>query len=163
MTWTLIESQTLGSAASSVTFSSGLSSYKFFRLSGYVVNDTSAKTASLRLNGDSGANYARQSVSAISTTVAGARETGQPSIGLGYGSIAASGAATIAAIIAKPSSATKAQVVEEMGYEFSSGVALVLNGGEWNDTSNLISSIALAPSAGSFATGTSFLLEGLAA
>ena len=163
MTWTLIESQTLGSAASSVTFSSGLSSYKFFRLSGYVVNDTSAKTASLRLNGDSGANYARQSVSAISTTVAGARETGQPSIGLGYGNIAASGTASIEAIISKPSASVKAQVVEGMGYEFSSGDATAVNAGEWGNTPDSITSLSVIASVGSFAAGTSFLLEGLAA
>jgi len=161
--WTEIESTTLASPAASVSFTTGLGGYAFFRLTAYIVNDANAKTILLRFNNDSGMNYSRQTISALSTTVEGARETSQASVGLVYGSLAASEQASFGLLVAKPSASVKAQVTALTGYDHSTGISLALNGGEWNNTSNLISAIALLPSSGNFDTGSSFLLEGLAA
>ena len=164
MTWELIESQTLGSAASSVTFSSGLSGYKFFRLSGCVVKDASAADVLISLNGDTtNADYSRQDVTASSTSVSGARDTGASIVArrLSTGGLGVSEAGSYVALIAKPSASKKAQIVAQNGERAT--VTLGITGTEWSNTSDSVSSLAVLASSGSFAAGTSFLLEGLVA
>jgi hypothetical protein len=70
---TLIDDQTLGSAAAGITFSSIPQTYNHLLL---VVNARSAKASvndwlSLRLNGDTGANYLAQTVNAAGGSASG--------------------------------------------------------------------------------------------
>lgn len=163
MSWVRIDSTTLESAAASVTFSSGLSGYKFFRLTAYVANDGSGKNIGLRLNGDSGSNYALQRITANSTTVAGARQTSMAHIEMYTGNqVAASNYASYSVLIAKPSASVPAQVVSAQGSNALPDLGLV--GGQWGNTAASITSIEVMVSGGSgnFAAGSSFLLEGLA-
>ena len=161
MSWQLIESTTLASPAASVSFTTGLTAYKFFRLTAYIANDANAKDVLLRFNNDSGTNYATQTIDAASTTVAGARATGATSNALTITDLAASEEGSIGLLIAKPASGVKAQVTALNGVNASP--SLLLAGGEWNNTADLINRIDVLASSNNFAAGTSLLLEGLAA
>lgn len=160
MTWELVEYQVLGSAASTVTFSSGLSGYGFFRLTGYVVNDANAKSIYLRFNSDATNEYKYQYASADSTTVAGARATGQAQIDIdGDMTLAVSNNGSFNAIVAKPSASVVGQAISQAGLDSAPELALV--GAEWDETAAALTQIVLLSSSGNFATGTSVLLEGL--
>ena len=160
MAWEQIGYQVLGSAAASVTFSSGLSGYKFFRLSAYIANDANVKATYVRFNGDSGANYVEQRITVQSTTVSGARIAGMSEINPIEIAQLASESASFQMIIAKPSSSLKAQTIEQAGVNTSPSLSLI--GNEWDNTSDSITSLSIISSAGNFAAGTSVLLEGLA-
>ena len=160
MSWTEIESITLGSPAASVTFSSGLTAYKFFRLTVYILNDANAKNIQVRFNNDSGSNYTRQAVSAASTGVSGERPAATTSVEINTGNnITASETASVQVLVAKPAAGVKGQVVYSHGYNASP--SLILGGAEWNNTADLISRIDVIALSNTFAAGTSILLEGL--
>ena len=163
MAWTEIETQTLTTTAASVVFSTGLSGYKFFRLTVYIVNDASDKNILLRFNNDSGGNYSYQRISAGSTTVDGARSTGATFINLTSATLVASQDLSCSILVAKPSASVKAQAIAQVGYQGSGDVIrLVLDGGEWDNTSDALTRIDIIASANNFAAGTSLMLEGLA-
>ena len=159
--WTEIDSTTLSVAAASVTFSSGLSGYKFFRLTAYIVNDANAKQVYLRLNNDSGLNYSYQNVRANNTTVSGARATGQTQLLVGVNNIDANSGWSSTVLISKPAAGVKGQVVSQVGYDAPVSVGMQLIGGEWNNVADLISRIDVIASSNNFAAGTSLTLEGL--
>lgn len=159
MSWVKIDSTTLESAAASVTFSSGLSGYKFFRLTAYFAKDGTVGEVRIRFNGDTGTNYAAQRVYAQSTSVSGQRVTGQTSLDLSM-NIGANNVASASILVAKPAASLKAQVTWQHGVAVSPSLGLL--GGEWNNTSELIDEITLLSSSANFAAGTSILLEGLA-
>lgn len=161
MTWELIEQIDLAAPASSIVLDEGLDGYAFYRLTVYVANDANSKSVFLRFNNDSGANYAQQYVLAASTTVSGARVTGQSQLALQGATLAASEEASLVALIAKPSATQPAQVVLQSGVNASP--ALALAGGEWDNVADLISRIDVLASSNNLAAGTSLMLEGLAA
>ena len=160
MSWQEIGSTTLSAAAPSVTFSSGLSGYKFFRLTIYIVNDANSGQATVTLNGASTA-YAEQRVQVASTTVIGSRSA--PAYLVATDGIGANHRGNISLLIAKPAAGVKAQGILQSGQGDTTAINLNLNGGEWDNTADLISSITINKSSGNFAAGTSILLEGLAA
>lgn len=156
-----IETTVLASPAASVSFTSGLTAYKFFRLTGYIQNDANAKTVLIRFNNDSGSNYTNQRVSADSTTVAGERHaTSGVNIVRGF-TIAANEEASFTAIVAKPTAGVKGQLTVQTGLNASP--VLVLTGSEWNNTADLISRIDVVALADNVASGTSIALFGVAA
>jgi len=161
MTWTEIETVTLGSAAASISFSTGLSTYKFFRLTIYLVNDANAGACTLTFNADTGANYAKQRISANGATVAGARATGQTGINLGGFNLSANDPFNGTVIVAKPAAGVKGQTIAQTSLEDSANIVMDVNGAEWDNTADVISSMVLTKSSGNFAAGTTFLLEGL--
>ena len=158
--WTEIESTTLASAAASVSFTTGLSGYKFFRLTIYIVNDANSKQVYLRFNNDSGSNYTWQRITGSSTSVTGNRATGEAQIAIQQ-TMAASQSNSYQCLISKPAAGVKAQVTVQAGQDTSP--VLILVGGEWDNTADLISRIDVLASSNNFAAGTSLLLEGLAA
>ena len=159
MAWTEIETQTLTTTAASVVFSTGLSGYKFFRLTGYVLNDgVGNNEVLLRLN-NSSSGYTTQAIEAASTAVQGARATATSAEVTGFQNFAASQAGSFVAIIAKPAAGVEAQIVSQAGYNTT--IVLALAGSEWNNTADLISRIDVIASSNNFAAGTSILLEGL--
>jgi len=160
MAWTEIETQTLTTTAASVVFSTGLTGYKFFRLTGYWVSDASAGAVDIRLNNDSGANYAYQRIQAASTTVSGSRATGQTAQRLTPAFPDGSSFNSFSALIAKPAAGVKAQATAHVGFTQTS-VAMELEGAEWNNTADLITRIDVIALSNNFAAGTSILLEGL--
>lgn len=151
-TWELVGQSTLTAAASSISFPV-LPVYRALWVEVHVTNDANAKAILLRFNGDSGANYTTQDVSAIDYTVAAGRTT-QTSINLDSGAnLDASEIASLTLLIVKPAASSKAQVLSMTGINASPG--LFLNGSEWNNTSALITSFTLTASAGNFAVNTS--------
>ena len=163
--FTLIEDAVLGSAAASITFSD-LGGYTKFRLTLYFIQDAgvSGEPPRFRFNGDTGTNYARQGTSASSTTVAGARVTGQTSIDPAYSSSpVASTQGLITLEISKPLTTTPARVTAAASF-MGAGPAIVYNASsaEWNNTADLISSIAVYRASNEFAANTRAVLEGAA-
>jgi len=159
LSWQLIESTTLASPAASVSFSTGLSGYKFFRLTYYAIH-TASSLLYVRLNNDSGSNYSAQQIAGDSTSVFGARVTSQAQWAP-YSVSAIGGKMTGVLNIAKPAAGVKAQLVTQQSANLAAAIKVDLTGGEWNNTADLISRIDLLPSSGNFDTGSSFLLEGL--
>ena len=161
--FTLIEDQVLGSAAASITFNTGLSGYTKFRLTLYVIGGAASNIRGwLRLNGDSGANYAYQYIAAGDTVVAPARSTGQAQIVIaGPSEISPATAATIAVEVQKPTSTVPARISAGASY-YPGAISMTITEGEWNNTADLISSISIITSVGDFAANTRAVLEGAA-
>lgn len=160
----LVQDVVLDSAAASITFNTGLTDYTQFRLTLYVIKDGTASAVGIRLNGDTGSNYARQRITADSTTAAGNRTTGQTSAFLleGFG-VAPNGTALMTAEIAKPLTTTPARFTGQasaFGDLATDAVVYMANTQEWNNTADLISSISILSSSGDFAAGTRAVLEG---
>ena len=167
--WTEIESTTLASPAASVSFTTGLGGYAFFRLTVFALKSSGTATVIVRLNNDSGTNYAFQQIAANSTTITGARSTTQSSVGLtdSAGWDTSQGTtAMFTALIAKPSATVKAQAIGMSNYPAgtpgNTSGELNLIGGEWANTADAISRIDVLNGSGDFAIGSTFLLEGLA-
>jgi hypothetical protein len=162
--FSLIEDQVLGSAAASITFNTGLTDYTKFRLTLYVIKDGTGGDVGLQLNGDTGSNYAYERLSADSTSLVGARATGQTSIDLDPASaIQADNLGLFTVEIAKPLTSTPARTTSSAAF-MGAGPAIFFGAvvGEWNNAADLISSIAVLASAGDFAIGTRAVLEGAA-
>jgi len=159
MVWEQIEAITLDGAAASVSFASGLTAYQFFRLTAYILNDANAKDVLLRINNDSGPNYATQTIEAVASSIVGARVTGQTSNALTVINFDANRTGSFGLLIAKPAAGVKGQVLALNGINTSN--LLVLAGGEWSNTADLINRIDVIASSNNFAAGTSILLEGL--
>jgi len=169
MTWTEIGSTTLGSAAASISINVP-TPYDFYRVTMFGIRTLSGINTiiGIRLNGDSGANYAFQQVAANSTTITGARSTSQTSVGLtdSNGWDASQGlTAMFTALIAKPAAGVKAQTIGQSNYPAGNPAnttgELNLIGGEWNNTADEVTSVAVVSSSGNFAAGTTVLLEGM--
>jgi len=159
--WTEIETVTLESAAASIVFNVG--GYQFYRVSGYWGAAGGVVAIRSQLNGDTGTNYARQRIRADATAVNGARATGQTLFETDDG-IADGRFASFEMIVAKPAAGLKAQVLWPVGQQKSDGSnpLLSLIGGEWNNTSDALTSITFSAHALNFAIGTSIMVEGLA-
>jgi len=161
--FTLIEDAVLGSAAASITFSTGLTDYTKFRLTLYVIKDGSSAPVYMRLNGDTGTNYARQTLDANSTAVTGARATGATEYRPINTQLFASNPAILTAEIAKPLTTTPARITSSLASINTAGNIILWTGaGEWSNTADLISSISILASAGDFAANTRAVLEGAA-
>ena len=160
--FTLIEDTVLGSPAASITFNTSLTSYTKFRLTIYAIKDGVAGSIYVRLNGDTGNNYARQYVLAEGTTVAGGRANGDNGMKLAAG-FAANGTAIDTLEISKPLTTTPARVTRSTAFiRTTVGITLEELVYEWNNTADLISSISILASAGDFAANTRAVLEGAA-
>ena len=86
-TYTLIESQVLGSAAASVTFSSIPADYTDLIIRSSVRNDTGSSTQcsyKITINSDSGSNYSFTSLRGSGTTASSTRLSSQTSLRLDY-------------------------------------------------------------------------------
>ena len=164
--FTLIEDQVLGSAAASITFNTGLTDYTKFRLTVYTIKSTTANAVQFRLNGDSGSNYAFQRITADSSTVSVGRHTSQTYISFTpYTSLPINGTGLFVVSISKPLTTTPARAEVSSSYFgdlATDAVLLDTMTGEWNNTADLISSIAIITGTGDFAIGTRAVLEGAA-
>jgi hypothetical protein len=137
--------------------------YRMFRVTFYAVKDATDGTVSLRLNADSGANYAYQDITADSTTVDGARVTGATAIVLDTdGLVDGSSAALFTVEVNKPLTTTPARTTSTASYMQATGPAINYEAvvGEWANTADLIDEITVLASAGSFAIGTRCVIEG---
>lgn len=154
----LISDATLTSAAATISAPVD-TAYRMFRVTMFVVKDGTPGTPLVQLNSDSGTNYARQILTADSTTVSAARQTGQTSISTS--GLAASTAAVYQLEVSKPLAGIPARATLTMA-SLDSSILYRAVSGEWSNTADLISSIDLSLSAGNFAAGTRILVEGAA-
>lgn len=161
--WDVIDSTTLGSAAASISFATGLSGYKLFRVTAYIVKDGSNGLGVLRFNNDSGANYSYQRLLGAGTGVLAQRSTGQTSYDFAAGAgLKSNDPSTLSAVIAKQVTGSPAMVLSDCVID-EDGTALynVNVAGIWSNTADLISRIDLVSSSGNFDTGTVAVLEGV--
>ena len=153
-TYTPLATVTLGSSASSVTFSSIPATYRDL----VVVGDYTGSTIALvlmRFNGDTGANYsavemAGQSAGAISNTATN----------INFGAIYNANKTTITSQIMDYSATDKHKtVLRRYGNAAQSEVAAAA--GRWANTA-AITTIAVVCNSGTFSSGSTFNLYGIA-
>jgi hypothetical protein len=157
-TYEPIATQTLGSASSSVTFSSIPSTYTDLIL---VFNGSSASgTPDLcaRFNGDSGTNYSRTFLVGDGTSATSGRSSSQASFVPG-GVPNATNSTTVFNIMNYANSTTYKTAICRDTLPANYTAATV---GLWRSTA-AITSIELFPSANSFITGSTFTLYGIKA
>ena len=157
--WDVIDSTTLGSAAASISFATGLSGYKLFRVTAYMIKDGTGGNAQLRLNNDSGANYDDQRVQGFVTSTPSGRATSQTYVLLAQ--LDASTAGTIEIIIGKQLAGATGMILSESTQLVSGYFVTRYVAGRWVNTADLISRIDLISSGGNFAAGTVVVLEGV--
>jgi len=162
--FSLIDDIELTSAAAAITLSGIDTDYRRFRLTIYTVSGGTNTATWIRLNSDSGSNYAKQRVEANATTVGGARFTGQTAIQpINGGSLAANSSDIEVVEIEKPATGTPARWTSKSSYMNHTASAIVYeaSSGEWNNTADLIDTITVvAIIASDFAIGTRVVLEG---
>ncbi len=168
--FSLIETQALGADAGSVTFSAIPGTYEHLMIL-WTARGTDAGNPDvyLRFNGDTGANYDRELLSAVGASAAAAPSVAQTAIqtiGTMPGSAATAGRAAGGAIRI-PSYARTTFWKTAVG-DFSDiratggGNELAgMTGGIWRSTA-AITSVTLLPSAGNFLAGRVFSLYGIA-
>lgn len=158
--WTVIGVETLGSAAASISFASGLTGYTMFRVTAYIVKDGTNGEVLVRLNNDSTGVYENQRLLGNGATVSGARESSATSL-RAQAAVTASANSTLNITIAKPLATVAAMAVWEQVLIASSAITSVNLAGQWNNTSDLISRIDLLSATANFAAGTVVVLEGV--
>lgn len=157
-TYEPIATQTLGSAAASVTFSSIPQTYTDLVL---VVNhDVTADAVSgIQFNGDTASNYSATYMWGNGTSGLSGRETSAASAFAFYGS-AASGFATSIIQVMNYSNATTYKTF--LGRETDAAVETLAVVGLWRSTA-AITSLVLLRRSGNFAAGSTFTLYGIKA
>jgi len=160
--WTVISSSTLGAAAASVSFTSGLSGYTMFRITAYIVKDGNTGGAAIRVNNDTGANYSVQTIEANDVTITGNRATGQTSVAFNrYSNINASSNSILHVVIAKQVAGSPAMVLSSNTPMSTTGIREEITAGLWNNTADLITRLDLLCTSNDFAAGTVVVLEGV--
>lgn len=154
--WKVINSVTLGSAASSVSFTGIDTTYRMFRVTAYVVKDGTGGFVNLRLNNDSGRNYDYQQLSGDSTSISAARGTGQAQMSFPW-NVQANTQSFVEFTIGKQLATAAAM---GLGSQTVTGnIIMTKNAFRWNNTADLINRIDLISGTGNFAAGTVVVLE----
>lgn len=153
----------LSGAAASVSFANLDTDFRKVFVVAYLVADASAQNWTFRINNDSGANYAKQYLSANAASVAGARGTGGASWQLdGLSAIKGSNVGMFVMEISKPVAGEVARATWRFGYMNNDATALIqyeAGAGEWTNTADLINRLDMLSNA-NFAAGTRVLLYG---
>lgn len=156
----VIGSSVLAAAAASVSFSFP-SVYRAVLVEAHIIRDANAATTWIRANADSGNNYSYQYINASGVTVTRARATAQAQWVLdAVDTVDASARHQFSALVVKAAAAVRGQLLVASGYDPAATIKLELTGGEWNDTTSLLSRIDVLSSANNFASGTSIVLWG---
>jgi len=163
-TWAHVQTQVLGAAASSVSFT-GLSGVAFYQLTAHLPKDalTNNPTLLVRFNNDSAANYSASRVKADGAAPSSATVTGQTSIGTAS-TFAANGISALRAVAAKPAAAVRAQLWMQIQIDTTAlaciGESII---GEWNNVAATINRIDVLFSADQFAALSAVRLDQKAA
>lgn len=156
----VIGDSVLSGAAASVSFQFQ-PVYRAVMVSGYIHKDGTANTAYLTFNGDTGANYSRQTIEVDGAGNNAQRVTGASNYLLYWSAIAASMEAHFEALVTKTTAAAKAQVVHIGDFDRAGPtICIELSGGEWSNTADLLSRIDIGATTGNFAAASSFTLWG---
>lgn len=157
-----IATTTLGSAASSITFSSIPATYTDLRL--VLVGNRSAAGSSdvfLRFNGDAGTTYSQTILYGDGSAAASARDTSATKINLTYFGVGlTTGLRMYTADIFSYAGSTNKTVLAESNEDANGSGYVGRRVGLWSSTS-AINQVGLSLSSGSFATGTTATLYGI--
>jgi hypothetical protein len=155
-TYTLIASNTLGSAASTVTFSSIPATYTDLVL---VVGgkQTVATNTNFRINGDTGNNYSDTGLTGNGSTATSGRNSNQPYFW--FGVMGTDQSVATFHIMDYANTTTNKTVLHRMSNAGGYVQAFV---GLWRSTS-AVTSVTLLPNSGNFDTGSVFRLYGIEA
>ena len=160
-TYTLIASNTPGSATASVTFSSIPATYTDLVIVTQAISAT-ADDVGIRFNSDSGTNYSQTWLSGNGTSAFSSRYSSSTSVYLDiYGSMGTSLFNNTNVQIMDYANITTYKTFLSRSNRAGSGVDAIV--GLWRSTA-AISTIVLAPTAGvNFSTGSTFKLYGIEA
>ena len=158
-TYEPIATTTLGSAASTITFSSIGSGYTDLRLV-LVTRDASGSIIRLRFNSDTATNYSRTNLSGNGTTASSSVTTSANNISIGFGITTANvwGFYTMD-IFSYAASTNKTCLVTASEDENGSGT-VSRRVGLWRSTA-AITAIELSATSGTFASGSTATLYGI--
>lgn len=162
-TYVALATTTLGTAASSYTFTSISGSYTdlFLVANGYIT--TGGQGIRIQFNGDTASNYSNTQLSGNGTSASSARDSSGTNARLTYEASWTTTTADYAQInlsIMNYSNATTYKTFLSRANRASGGVDAIV--GLWRSTS-AITSITIFPAANSFVTGTTFSLYGIKA
>ena len=162
-TYEPIASQTLGSAAATVTFSSIPQGYTDLVLVANTAQASGNNSLRFRFNGDSGSNYSDTYLAGNGTTASSGRDTSQTS-GISYAGSSTAIETNYIVQFMNYSNATTYKTV--LGRSNRASDATAADVGLWRSTA-AITSISLAMGGSfptnNFATGSTFTLYGIAA
>ena len=160
-TYVALATQTLGSAAASITFSSISSAYTDLVVVVSARNTTATYTATIRVNGDSGSNYSSTQLYGDGTTAGSNRDTSRTSIDNIYAASSANAAGvfntTLVHIMNYSNATTYKTVLSRSNLTIQTAASV----GLWRNTA-AITSVGIF-SASNFAIGSTFTLYGIAA
>lgn len=159
--WSQIGRQVLGSPAASVSFASISTGYNEFLLKGWAQADVNAaKTMTMRFNNDSTNVYAYNTLTSISSVIAGAQSTAQSSGLIGdYNDNTVTSFSYFQIRIQNTTASMFKQYFSEIYYY--NGASTKYISGQWYNASPAeINRIDLLASANNFATGSVFDLWG---
>ena len=157
-TYEPIQTYTLGSAASSITFSSIPATYTDLRLVIGFTTDT-ANPIRARYNGDTGTNYSRTMLSGDGSTATSSRSTGSTFIGITNGSDDVTPMFATADVFSYAGSTFKTSLGTESRDQNGAGtVGQFVN--LWSNTA-AITTILLYPASGNLKIGTTATLYGI--
>lgn len=165
----LIETTVLGSAASSVTFSSIASTYKHLqlRIVARSSRSSSIDNIGIRLNSDSGTNYATHTLEGTGSSVSSGARTGDTATGRykipGNTAPANAFGASVIDILdyASTSKNTTTRHFAGMHETSASQYQIILSSGLWLNTAAVSSIYLYNLNAGDFVTGSRFSLYGI--
>jgi hypothetical protein len=156
-----IQTFTLGSAQSSITFSSIPSTYTHLQIRGITKSTSGLVSTFANFNGDSGSNYSRHQLLGDGASASAA---GDSSVTTFYTNIFTNTAnnygATVIDILDYANTNKYKTVRTFAGYDANGSGYVLLRSALWQSTS-AITTIALSPSAGNFDQYSSFALYGI--
>jgi hypothetical protein len=159
VTYEPIATTTLGSAASTISFTSISSGYTDLRLV-LVTRDASGSIIRLRFNSDTGTNYSRTNLSGNGSTASSSRSTSANNISIGFGITTANVWGFYEMdIFSYAGSTNKTCLVTASEDENGSGT-VSKRVGLWRNTA-AITDIELSATSGTFASGSTATLYGI--
>jgi len=161
-TYTQIASTTLGSAASSVTFSSIVATYTDLVL---VINGGGSANinVSMQLNGDTTSNYSITAVAGDGTTASSLRRTSQTGMRLDENSYTGTTLATANIIVSIMNYANTTTFKTVLSRSNNAAVGTSAIVGLWRATPAAINQVVINAISGNWITGSTFNLYGILA
>jgi hypothetical protein len=160
-TYTPIATTTLGSAASSYTFSSIAGTYTDLIIIAQIKGTAAASYLNVRFNGDTGTNYSRTTISANGSSVTSERRSNATAINTDYNEVVEANFNYISILqIMNYSNTTTYKTMLNRANNAATGVGATV--GLWRSTS-AITSVSLVANNNTFDTGTTFTLYGITA
>jgi hypothetical protein len=159
-----IATVTVGSGgAADIDFTSIPSTFKHLQIRQLNLNSAASQTIFIRLNGDTGSNYARHQVGGAGASTFASGESSQTAgfIGIGSGSTSSSFVGALVTDILDYTNTNKNTTVRAFGGTDTNGAGQIkLCSTLWLNTS-AVTSILIYPDSGNFAQYSSFALYGI--